>query len=73
MVDPEKLAEVYTNLVALLMDENLLAGELFDTNRTLLTTAFPAEFVGIEAAIKTYELETALEKLTSAMAQNNKR
>ena len=73
MVDPEKLAEVYTNLVALLMDENLLAGELFDTNRTLLTTAFPAEFVGIEAAIKTYELETALEKLTSAMAQNNRR
>jgi len=72
MVDPEKLGEVCTNLVALLMDENLLAGDLLDTRRSLLATAFPVEFAGIEAAIKQFELETALEKLTRAMAENSR-
>jgi PAS domain S-box-containing protein len=66
-VDPAKLKEVCTRLVALLADDDSEAGDVLDDNADLLNAAFPKDYRAIDSAIKGFDFEAALKKLKLTM------
>ena len=66
-VDPAKLKEVCTRLSTLLADDDSEAGDVLDDNADLLNAAFPKDYRAIDAAIKGFDFEAALEKLKAAI------
>ncbi len=68
-IDPGKLKQVCTELVALLADDDAEAGDLLDNNSDMLHAAFPQEYRAIDNAIKSFDFELALSKLKDAAAK----
>jgi two-component system sensor histidine kinase/response regulator len=67
-VDPTKLADVCTRLIELLSDDDSEAADLFADEGELILSAFPNQYRQIDNQIKSFEFESALEKLKEAMA-----
>ena len=67
-VDPERLRQVCSRLVALLADDDSEAGDLLDDNADLLNAAFPNDYRAVDNAVKAFDFEAALEKLRKAAA-----
>jgi two-component system sensor histidine kinase/response regulator len=67
-IDPDKLKQVCRQLATLLADDDAEAGDLLDTHSDLLHAAFPQMYRAIDSAIKSFEFETALNKLNEAAA-----
>jgi PAS domain S-box-containing protein len=65
-VDPDKLRQVCSRLVALLADDDSEAGDLLDDNADLLNAAFPNDYRAVDIAVKAFDFEAALEKLRKA-------
>ena len=59
-VDQKRLKIVCDKLEALLSDDNAEAGEVFDANVDLISTAFPDRFREIAEGIRAYNFDTAL-------------
>jgi two-component system sensor histidine kinase/response regulator len=67
-IDPDKLKAVCSELARLLADDDSAAGDVFDDNADLLHAAFPKAYRAIDDAIKGFDFEEALVKLTGAAA-----
>jgi hypothetical protein len=65
-IDPEKLQQVCSRLIALLADDDSEAGDLFADEGDLLNAGFPDHYRAIDDAIKRFEFEAALEKIELA-------
>jgi len=67
VVDAEKLREVCARLAALLADNDAEAGAALDDHADLLDATLPNHYRAIDAAVKGYDFEAALEILKTAM------
>ena len=61
--EPAEAADACDRLAALLAEDNALAGDLLEEEHTLLQAALGPAFPAIEAAVKAYDFEHALELL----------
>jgi two-component system sensor histidine kinase/response regulator len=69
-VDPGALAAVCERLERLLAEDDSEAGDVLAENAGLLQSAFPQHFRRIEAAIRDFDFEAALQALRGARADN---
>ena len=67
MTDPAVLDEACRNLCRLLRNGEPQAAELLQDNAELLRVTFPAQYEVIDASIRSFDFEAALETLTAAM------
>ncbi len=67
MVDRAALKGICHRLSTLLKEDDSAACDLLDAHEDLLRASFPEQFPGIEAAIRGYDFEAALEALEKTM------
>jgi two-component system sensor histidine kinase/response regulator len=70
-VDEAELRATCSRLALLLAEDDSEATDILDTSADLLSAAFAADFRGIDAAIRGYDFEAALNALKAAAAKRD--